>query len=76
MGVGRVRCAELSGRAHTSHESQLVGKLQEQVEDRTKELAKANQDLARANRHVLNQSQAQLRHFGKFLRAPSSEDVS
>ena len=43
--------------------SQLVGKLQEQVDDRTKELAKANQDLARANRHVLNQSQTQLRHF-------------
>ena len=52
-------------RTHTSDlvMSHLVGRLQEEVDNRTKELAKANQDLARANRHVINQSQAQLRHF-------------
>jgi hypothetical protein len=50
-------------RTHTSDivMSKLVGRLQEEVVDRTQELAQANQDLAKANRRIVNQSQAQLR---------------
>jgi hypothetical protein len=50
-------------RTHTSDivMSKLVDRLQEEVVDRTQELAQANQDLAKANQRILNQSQAQLR---------------
>jgi len=60
-----MQCLSTVLRTHTSDivMSHLVGRLQDEVDSRTEELAKANQDLARANRHVINQSQAQLRHF-------------
>ena len=56
-------------RTHTSEVvmSHLVGRLQEEVDNRIQELAQANEDLARANRHVVNQSQAQLRHFAMMV---------
>jgi signal transduction histidine kinase len=41
----------------------LMGRLEEEVTDRTRELATANQSLEKANKRVLKQSAAQLKHF-------------
>jgi nitrogen-specific signal transduction histidine kinase len=40
----------------------LVGKLEDEVADRTRELAAANHDLEKSNTRVLKQSAAQLKH--------------
>lgn len=52
-------------RTHTNDlvMSHLVGRLRDEVDERTEQLAKANQNLAQANRRIVHQSQAQLRHF-------------
>ena len=41
----------------------LMGRLREQVKERTRDLESANQNLAEANRQVVRQSHAQLKHF-------------
>ncbi|CAB9514169.1 sensor kinase/phosphatase LuxQ [Seminavis robusta] len=62
-------------RCHTNEivMSTLMGRLQDQVDKRTQELAMANQQLAEANEQIKQNSQQQLRHFAMMsheLRTP------